>query len=209
MKNYGKLTLGIIFAWFVFALAASALHVFVNPSNGIGAAVGIAATVPIVIFVVWFAASPKFREFALSLNPQNLTLFHSWRVIGIVFVILEAHGLLPAIFAWPAGYGDIFIGATAGIVAFKLANPSHRATFIAWQLLGVLDLINAVAVGVTANLINPHGALMLPMTVLPLSLVPTFGVPLLMIVHIISIAQARSWKSSPVDNHHVVALSHV
>jgi len=209
MKNYGKLTLGIIVVWFVFALVASALHVFVNPLNGIGAAVGIAATVPIVIFVVWFAASPKFREFALSLNPQNLTLFHSWRVIGIVFVILEAHRMLPAAFAFPAGYGDIFIGATAGIVAAKFTGPSHRATFIAWQLLGILDLLNAVAVGVTANLINPHGALMLPMTVLPLSLVPTFGVPLLMIVHIISIAQARSWKSSPADNHHVVALSHV
>lgn len=207
MKNYGKLTLGIIVAWFVFALVAGALHVFVNPSNGIGATVGIAATVPIVVFAVWFAASPKFREFALSLNPQSLTLFHSWRVIGVVFVILEAHGLLPAVFVFPAGYGDIFIGATAGFAALKLIG--NRSGFISWQVLGILDLVNAVGVGITASLINPHGALMLPMTVLPLSLIPTFGVPLLMIVHIISIAQARSWKSSPAAYREVVVLSHV
>jgi len=207
MKDYGKLTLGIIVVWFFFALVASALHVFVNPLNGIGASVGIAATIPIVAFALWFAASPKFREFALSLNPQNLTLFHSWRVIGIVFVILEAHRMLPAVFAFPAGYGDIFIGATAGFAALKLID--HRNSFIAWQLLGIFDLLNAVALGITASLIGPHGALMLPMTVLPLSLIPTFGVPLLMIAHIIAIAQARSWKREPASAPHVVALSQI
>ena len=34
------------------------------------------------------------------------------------------------------------------------------------------------------------------MTVLPLSLIPTFLVPLFAIFHIICIAQARSWKSA-------------
>jgi hypothetical protein len=32
------------------------------------------------------------------------------------------------------------------------------------------------------------------MTVLPLSLIPTFAVPLLLMLHIICIAQARQWK---------------
>jgi hypothetical protein len=36
---------------------------------------------------------------------------------------------------------------------------------------------------------------MLAMTVLPLSLVPTFLVPLFLIFHVISIAQAKGWKS--------------
>jgi hypothetical protein len=35
------------------------------------------------------------------------------------------------------------------------------------------------------------------MTVLPLSLIPTFAVPLLMIFHIICIAQARRWSDKP------------
>jgi hypothetical protein len=34
------------------------------------------------------------------------------------------------------------------------------------------------------------------MTVLPLSLIPTFAVPLFLILHIICIAQARQWQES-------------
>ena len=33
------------------------------------------------------------------------------------------------------------------------------------------------------------------MTMLPLSLIPTFAVPLLLMVHIILIAQATSWQT--------------
>jgi hypothetical protein len=35
------------------------------------------------------------------------------------------------------------------------------------------------------------------MTVLPMSLIPTFAVPLFMILHFISIAQARQWQEQP------------
>src|SRR5216684_2866115 len=107
MKNYGILTGGLIIAWFVLALAASALHVFTNNSNRIGFEVGIAALVPIFVFALWFVGSKKFREFTLSLNPRMLTLAQSWRIIGFIFVFLEAKGVLPAVFALPAGYGDM------------------------------------------------------------------------------------------------------
>ena len=110
-------------------------------------------------------------------------------------MLREARGALPAIFALPAEYGDMFIGATAFLVAWQLANPQRRNSFIAWQLLGILDLVNAVSMGVTARLIDPHGPSMLPMTVLPLSLIPTFLVPLFFILHVICIAQAKNWKA--------------
>jgi hypothetical protein len=35
------------------------------------------------------------------------------------------------------------------------------------------------------------------MTVLPLSLISTFGVPLMIILHVICIAQARQWSALP------------
>jgi len=43
MKNYGKLTGGLVAAWFVLALAASALHLFTNTSNRFGGAVAVAS----------------------------------------------------------------------------------------------------------------------------------------------------------------------
>src|ERR1700676_4007282 len=193
MKNYAKLTIGMIIAWFLFALSASALHLFQNDSSRIGAAVGIAALVPIVVFSLWFAGSEGFRRFAMSLNPRILTSVQVWRLLGFTFVLLEARGVLPAMFALPAGYGDMAIGATAAFVAWKLANPSHRNSFILWQLLGIADLVVAVSLGSTARLLDPHSTSMLPMTVLPLSLVPAFLVPLFVIFHVICIAQARTW----------------
>jgi hypothetical protein len=199
MKNYGKLTMRLIAAWFIFALSASALHLFRNDSNRVGLAVGLAALTPIVVFSLWFAASEKFRQFALSLNPRTLTFVQSWRILGFVFVLLQAYSVLPSIFALPAGYGDMAIGATASLVAWKLANPSHRNSFILWQVLGIADLVMAVSLATTARLLSPHYSSMVAMTVLPLSLVPTFIVPLLLIFHVICIAQARAWKATSGD----------
>lgn len=204
MKNYGKLTAGIIAGWFIFALSASALNLFKNASGHVGIAVGLAALIPIAVFSLWFAASNNFRQFALSLNPRILTLAQSWRIIGFVFVLLEARGLLPAIFAWPAGYGDMFIGATATLVAWQVADPGHRKSFILWQALGIADLITAVCFGTTARLLSPQGASMVPLTVLPLSLIPTFLVPLFFILHLICIAQAKAWKAASGSAGHTI-----
>jgi hypothetical protein len=196
MKNYRKLTTGLIAAWFLFALSASALQWFRNDASRIGIAVAFAAVTPIFLFALWFATSDKFRQFALYLNLQILTLAQSWRIVGFTFLLLEARGILPAIFALPAGYGDMAIGMTATFAAWKLADPARRNSFIAWQLLGITDLITAVSLGTTARLLSPHGPSMEAMTVLPLSLVPTFLVPLFFIFHAICIAQARAWKTA-------------
>ncbi|HTZ74117.1 MAG TPA: hypothetical protein VMB47_09365 [Candidatus Aquilonibacter sp.] len=208
MKNYRRFVTGIIVAWFLLALSASALHVFENTSQSVGVAVGVAALAPIVLFSLWFAASKPFREFAFSLDARNLTLAQIWRVIGVIFVVLEAHRVLPAVFALPAGYGDLFIGATAAFVAWKFGIPAHRGTFILWQALGITDLVFAVGLGTTARLFVSNGPTMVPMTVLPLSLIPTFLVPLFLILHIICIAQARGWKAEPNDARHSATRAH-
>jgi len=201
LKNYRKLITVLIFCWFIFVLCGSAVHLFKNDSNRIGVAVAIGALAPIAVFSVWFAASEGFRQFALSLDPSILTSAQSWRIIGFSFVLMEAHGLLPAVFALSAGYGDMAIGATAAFVAWRLSNPRHRNSFILWQVIGIGDLVLAMSLGTTARLLSPHSASMVPMTVLPLSLVPTFLVPLFAILHIICIAQARTWKTGSARAH--------
>ena len=85
------------------------------------------------------------------------------------------------------------IGVTAPFAALRLANPAHRKAFILWQVLGITDLVNALALGALAGVIDPHGIPTAAMTVLPMSYIPTFAVPLFLILHIICIAQARRW----------------
>ena len=142
-------------------------------------------------------ASENFRQFVYSLNPRTLTLLQSWRIAGYAFLVLYAYGILPGIFALPAGWGDIFIGATAPLIALGFTGTNHRKGYILWQVLGITDLVTAVTLGTTARLVSPQAAATSAMTELPLSLIPTFGVPLFLIFHIICIAQARRWNENP------------
>lgn len=201
-KDYGKLAVGIIAAWFVFALSASAAHVFKQSSAAPPIALGLSVLIPVVVFWIWFRTSAGFREFVLSLDPRVLTIVQSWRIAGFAFVVLYVYGILPGIFANPAGWGDIAIGLTAPWVAMKLAEPGHRKGFIVWNAIGILDLVVAVTTGTTSRLIHPHGLAADAMTVLPLSIVPTFLVPLFLIMHIIVIAQARRWPEAEAARNH-------
>src|ERR1700732_616223 len=117
---------------------------------------GLAVLIPLVVFLLWFRTSAGFREFALSLNPGVLTFVQSWRIAGLAFLALYTVGLLPGVFALPAGWGDIAIGATAPLAALKLANSRRRRSFILWQVLGILDLVTAVTLGTTARRIWPN-----------------------------------------------------
>jgi hypothetical protein len=195
--KYAKLTTGLIFVWFLFSLGASALHLFATAPDQPPIPLGLAVLIPIAIFVIWSATSQPFRQFLLSLNPRTLTFVQSWRIAGFVFLVLYAYGILPGQLALPAGWGDIAIGATAPLVALKLTDSRHRKSFVLWQFLGIADLVNAVGMGVSARFINPNGIPTSAMTVLPMSLIPTFAVPLFLILHFISIAQTRQWQEQP------------
>ena len=193
-KTYARLALALIAVWFVCALSAAALHAFQTGPDGMPMKLGLGALTPLLAFFIWFGVSPKFRAFTLSLNPRSLTVVQAWRTAGFVFVTLYSFSILPGVFALPAGWGDFAIGLTAPWVALRLADPAHRGSFILWQLLGVSDLVLAVSLGTTAQFLNPHGISTAPMTALPLSLIPTFAVPLFFILHVICIAQATRWR---------------
>jgi hypothetical protein len=196
MSKYAKLSAGLLTAWFVFSLISSALHLYRNAPDTPPIALGLAVVTPVLLFLVWFASSAAFRQFILSLSPLTLTLVHTVRIAGLVFLALATYKILPAFFAWSAGWGDIAIGVTAPFAALRLANPAHRKGFIFWQILGIYDLIQALALGTLAGIIDPHGIPTTPMTVLPMSYISTFAVPLFLILHIICIAQVRRWPAT-------------
>jgi hypothetical protein len=194
MKTYRYLIPVLILTWFISALTISALGGFTNAYNRLGLSVAVASLSPLIVFSIWFAVSKSFREYTMSLSPVLLTASQFFRLVGFTFVLLEARNSLPAIFALPASYGDMFIGATAILVAWKFAEPRRRGAFIVWQILGILDLVTAVTLGVSSPFLDPRGIPVTLMTVLPLSLIPTFFVPLFLILHVVCIAQARKWQ---------------
>lgn len=188
------LSVAALVVWFVLTLVGSLLGVF-NSEPRPPIALGLAAVLPVLLFVMGHLESAEFRQFVSSLDLRWLTLAQAWRVGGLVFVILYWQGLLPGVFALPAGWGDFAIGITAPLMAWFWRPPYPRKTFIVWNLLGVLDLVTAVTLGVLASA-TPVGILAGDvstrlMGMFPLSLIPTFFVPLLVIFHLISLSRTR------------------
>ena len=103
--------------------------------------------------------------------------------------MLSAGGRLPWQFALPAEIGDVVTGYLAVVVAVLLAqNPvgARRAAY-AWSFFGIADLAVAVTMGAMTSPGLPHllalDAPNLLITAYPLVLVPTFGVPLALMLH--------------------------
>ena len=88
MSKYAKLSAGLLAVWLVFSLSSSALHLYRNAPNTPPIAFGLAVITPILLFLVWFASSPGFRQFVLALSPRTLTLVQSMRIAGFVFLVL-------------------------------------------------------------------------------------------------------------------------
>jgi hypothetical protein len=129
-------------------------------------------------------------------GDQKLTTVQVWRVGGIAFLILLAKGILPPILALPAVFGDMAIGVTAPFIADAPAQNNMSARgFVRWQIAGILDLVVAVTLGVLSSPsrlgILAHGATTRVIGQLPMPLIPAFAVPLLVILHIICLAQVR------------------
>jgi hypothetical protein len=183
------LTAAIVAAWFLLALGGCLLGVFDSqPRPPI--ALGLAAIIPIALFEFCYRFSAGFRQFVSAVDLRVLTAAQTGRVAGVVFVILYYQGALPAVFALPAGWGDIAIGVTAPVIAWYWKPPFPRKTLIVWNLLGVFDLVLAVSLGVLASQ-TPVGVLAGDVSTrlmgqFPLSLIPTFFVPLFLIFHLIS-----------------------
>lgn len=132
-----------------------------------------------------------------------LVAFQAYRITGFVFLRLWTHGFLPGYFALPAGIGDTLTGlfAIGAALALHRELPWARRFAYGVNIFGLADLINAVSMGVLTAAKSPAG--MSPMLVYPLSIVPTFGVPLAAIMHCLSLWQLKRRPQGSTSEKHV------
>jgi len=175
--------------WSLLVLGGSLLGTFAQYPLVFYLTVG----VPIILFVGGYLLSEAFRRFVRSLvgDPFSITVLQTYRVIGVSMAIGALRNALPAVFGLSAGFGDFFIGLTAPLAALAWASGGRRGliVLVLWNVLGLLDLINAVSTGVLAGLTTSGPVTMAPMRLYPFSLIPGFGVPLAFILHFTGLAQ--------------------
>ncbi|MBV9246148.1 MAG: hypothetical protein JO366_15185 [Methylobacteriaceae bacterium] len=158
----------------------------------------VAIVLPIVIALPLLARSQRFAA-AIDAAPASWLIgLQLYRVIGANFLVLWAYGgAIPGVFALPAGIGDVLTGLLALPTALALAAgaPRSRIAAIAWNILGIADLIAAVSLGAMTS----PGPLQLMAfdrpnlltTTYPSVMTPAFAVPLSLILHALSLWQLR------------------
>jgi hypothetical protein len=187
----------VLVAWFALAVALSASGAFVG-SPGRPPAIALGVLPPILAGGAALALSPAVRRAVEAIPQPWLIAIQVVRVLGVVFLVLLGRGVLPAQFALPAGWGDIAVGASAPAVAWALARGTRwaRPVALAWNALGLADLTVAVTMGA----LSADGAVRVftsapstaAMAELPLSLIPTFAVPIFVLLHLASLSGLRA-----------------
>lgn len=171
----------VFWVWFAAAVAAGRLSLLqrVPPPAIQGVIFGLTA---LLLFGYFRFAS--LRDWADALDLRALVLLHVTRFVGIYFLVLYHRGELPHDFAVPGGIGDIIVATLALVVVFAPLDPPlrHRAMSI-WNVIGLVDILLVVFTAARLNLANPTQ--LRALTHLPLSLLPTFLVPLIIATHVV------------------------
>jgi hypothetical protein len=192
----------VLALWFVFVFFLGEQGAFVQPQEAPPIPILLGVTVPLVIFLAAYLGSEAFRALVLSADLRVLTAIQAWRAGGLSFLALYAHDVLPGLFAWPTGLGDIFIGVTAPWIMLALIRQPGFVTsrlFIVWNFLGILDLVVALGTGVLSSgfVAGLAGAITTaPMAQLPLVLIPAYFVPLFIMLHLAALFQVRRFPAS-------------
>jgi len=192
----------VLLLWLVLAFILGANEAYVRAPGALPLPIMVGALTPILVFLIAFWTTGSFRNFVMSMDLPLMAGIQAWRFGGLGFIALYAYGILPGLFAWPAGLGDMAIGITAPFVILALRRqPAFAAgrLFQVWNLLGILDLVVAVSLGGLSSVLGygiSDAISTFPMAQLPLVLIPTFLVPLFIMLHIASLLQAGQLKES-------------
>ncbi|MBI4360799.1 hypothetical protein HY572_03430 [Candidatus Micrarchaeota archaeon] len=146
-----------------------------------------------IVLGLWLIFSERFKPVFGVLPLALIFGIQTFRLLGWYFLDLHARGLMPAEFALPSGWGDVLIGITAPVVAYAyfVKKPYAKKLAIGWNVAGLADLATAIFLGFFTSP-TPYQALALdlPNSLLfafPLALIPTFAVPLSILLHAASL----------------------
>jgi hypothetical protein len=188
------LVLGV---WLALVVSLGALGAFVGSAGRPPVAIAIGFAAPLLLFSACLRLSPSFRHFVLSLDLRLIASVQAWRWAGFGFLSLYAYHVLPAMFALPAGLGDMAVGFAAPWMILSLVQqPDFAASpaFVRWNVFGILDLVVAVSLGTLSATLSrgiPGEITTAPMATLPLLLIPAFLVPLFLMLHTVALMQSR------------------
>lgn len=186
-----------LIAWLALANYFGSANVYFLNTDAAVPTLILGLLVPLVVAALAFMLT-SIGKLVSAIPLQLLVAAQVFRVEGGIFLVQWVDGRLPWQFAMPAGIGDVATAGLALIVATQLARQtagSYRSAFI-WNLFGVADLVVALAMGALTSPGRAHlfsvDAPNLLVSSYPLVMIPTFAVPLALILHGVVLWRLRS-----------------
>ncbi|WP_152544596.1 hypothetical protein [Actibacterium mucosum] len=160
------------------------------------------------LLLFWLGLTSTLHRLVIDKMGQSYFMgIQTFRVAGGIFVIGMFYGQIPALFAIPAGLGDIAAGLM-GWRAMKAVNRGDadaRRKVVQANWVGLSDFAIALATGLmTADTVFQVVAHDSPNIVgqYPLILIPTFLVPVFLSAHFFSIRLLRQTNSKSSEPSH-------
>ena len=184
----GALSVTLI-AWLAVAQYLGSANTYFATAETAVPTVLLGLLLPLIIAAVGLWRSRSIASLVGAIPLSWLVAAQVYRVGGGIFLVLLADGRLPWQFALPAGIGDVTTGFVAVVAAALLAQKAAGARRAAygWCLFGIADLVVAITMGAMTSPGRAHllafEAPNLLIRSYPLVMVPTFAVPLALILH--------------------------
>lgn len=183
-------TVTIAGLWIGLSIALGTTGIYASTATPVPV-VGVMVALPLIAIGAAALLSSRVRETLLALPVQLLLGLNAARILpGAFILLLASQGKLSGPFPQSAGWGDIIVGVIAIPLMLVAARnfASSRRALLAWNILGTLDLVEAVALGVLSAPGSPlqifGGAVgSTAMWSLPWSSIPTLLVPFYFITH--------------------------
>jgi hypothetical protein len=152
---------------------------------------------PVIIGAPLLLLSKRVGRVLDAMPATWLVALQLYRVFGSQWLAYWLLGVLPGIWAVPAGTGDVLTGlfAVPAAIALATGTAEGRKAAILWNMFGLADF----AVAITIGLITSPGPLQLivpdPPSIgtgtYPTVLTPAFVVPASILLHVLSLRQLR------------------
>jgi hypothetical protein len=197
MRSASKSVLLLLTGWFLLAIAIGISGRFESASAPF-VAVAVWTLTAFALLATWRV--PSIHEWLRFSDLRWLISIHLVRFVGIYFLLLCHRGELSCIFARPAGIGDIAtaIGAVILLTTGRDGSPSrpqsttpqpaiarrlYQLFLVCWNVFGLCDIIFVAFAAFRVG--SKDWSSMAPLRAFPLSLLPTFFVPLIIASHIL------------------------
>ena len=144
----------------------------------------------LALLACWKVAT--LQKWARTVDLRWLVLLHLTRFVGFYFFLLCSRGELPFAFAAPAGSGDIVVAALA-VLLLALSGARNWNMLVIWNTIGLTDILFVVLTALRLGLEDWRS--MHALREWPLSLLPTFLVPLIIVSHVLIFWRASRLRS--------------